>query len=300
MKRRDFLKSIPPLMALAGCSKSVTGPGSSGPLHEAWSPYLGIHPFAWFQGVQQPHLEPLLNARLVNGIRADASPAGVACSQWVLGLGAQDILAVFRNEDLVQSNIEDLFDRDVAANSYARYWEIGNEIGNFINMSPEQYWPLFLRIHKHARKRHPGLIVMPYAPVGGVEGARSLEKMMKMKNGMNYLAWQGELSVISLHVYSNSLAFFPKTKAEIERLPPNVQIWVTETGVDNQNRQVDYVLDYYPKLRRMFRASRIYWYAFAECTEFSLVNGLPSACQGPITYSPLYQQLTGILQPPIF
>jgi hypothetical protein len=298
LERRDFLKFVPPLMAMAGCSKSITGPGN-GPLHGAWSPYLGMHTFAWFQEVQQPHLKPLFDARLVNGVRVDASPAGVGCAQWALAHGAQDILAIFKNRDLVQPNIEELFDRDVAANSYARYWEVGNEVGLFINMPPEEYWPLFLRIHRHARKKHPGLIVMPYAPVGGTEGARSFETMMRMTNGINHLAWQGELSVLSLHVYSNSISFFSKVSAEIQRLPPHVQIWVTETGVDDHTRHVDYVLDYYPKLRKLFRAARIYWYVFAECTGFSLVKGLASACPEPIVYSPLYQQLTGILEPPV-
>jgi hypothetical protein len=139
---------------------------------------------------------------------------------------------------------------------------------------------------------------MPYAPVGGTEGASSVEAMMKMKNGMNYLAWQGELQVIALHVYSNSLAFFPRIKAEIERLPPNVQIWITETGVAQHSRHVDYVLDYYPKLRKMFHASRIYWYVFSECTDYSLVRGLASVCpENPPVYSPLYEQLVGFGQP---
>jgi hypothetical protein len=133
--------------------------------------------------------------------------------------------------------------------------------------------------------------------MGGGHGSTSFETMMRM--GLYGLAQQGILPVVSLHVYTASMIYYPRVKKEIERLPASVQVWITETGVDDWQRQIPYVLDMYPKIRQTFRASRIYWYVFSECSEFSLVTGLATCSPGPVAYSPLYRELTGIESPPM-
>lgn len=297
MKRRDLLKAIPPFLISVGCkdSCSILGPSNSS-LFETWSPYLGIHTFAWHKNVQQPHLDPLFRTGLIRGIRLDYTPESKNAARWAKERGA-DVLCIFSNNYLRESNIEELFDYAVASNPNVDYWEIGNEIGKFLGMDPEEYMPIFLKLHRHVQKNHPGLVIIPYAPIGGNEGSRSFEIMMK--NGLQSLTMRqnGGIKLISLHVYSSSILFFSRMKKEIERLPIDVQVWVTETGIADFSKQVPYVLDIYPKIRKMFRASRIFWYLASECSEYSLIGGLASDCAGTVTYSPLYQQLTGLNQP---
>ncbi len=297
MKRRNFLKAIPPFLISVGCkdSCSILGPGNY-PLLEIWSKFLGIHTFSWHENLQQPHLDPLFRAGLVRGIRLDYTPESENAARWAKERGA-DVLCIFSNDLLREPNIEELFDYVVVSNPSVDYWEIGNEVGNFSGMDPEEYMPIFLRLHEHVQKNHLGLVIIPYAPVGGNKGAKSFEIMMN--NGLQDLTTRqrGGIKVISLHAYGNSILFYSRIKKEIERLPIDVQIWVTETGVADFSKQVPYVLNTYPKIRTMFRASRIYWYVASECSEYSLIGGLASDCAGTVTYSPLYQQLINLNQP---
>jgi len=282
-------------MTIVGCGDSVLGPSTS-PLLEAWSPNLGIHSFQWQDNIQQPHLDPLFRMGLVRGIRLDYNAESENAARWAKERGA-DVLCIFGNDYLRRPNIEDEFDQAIGSNPSVDYWEIGNEVGLFAEMSPQEYMPIFMKLHRHVQINHRGLVIAPYAPVGGDEGAEAFETMMSI--GLRrYATEMRSIPLISLHVYSNSMAFFLKIKKELERLPIGINVWVTETGVPDFSQQIKHVLDYYPKLRKMFRASRIYWYVASECTEFSLVGGLADTCDGPVQYSPLYTGLTGIETPP--
>jgi len=295
MKRRDFLKIMPLVPASVSCKSSIFG-ASNYSLFEAWSPYLGIHIFDWHENIQQPHLDPLFRMGLVKGVRLEYAPGSENAARWAKERGA-DVLCIFGNVYLREPNIEEMFDYAVASSPSVDYWEIGNEVGKFSRMAPEEYMPIFLKLHQHVQKKYPNLVIMPYAPVGGNEGARSFEIMMN--NGLRSLTMRrsGGIKVISLHVYGDSVLFFSRMKKEIESLPFGVQVWITETGVADFSKQVSYVLDIYPQIRKMFRASRIFWYVASECSEYSLIGGLANDCAGTVTYSPLYQQLTGLRYP---
>ncbi|HXK36708.1 MAG TPA: hypothetical protein VJ553_03955 [Candidatus Paceibacterota bacterium] len=280
-------------LAIACGRGGVTDATAPGALTE-WSPYLGIHPFAWDQNIQQPYLAPLLERSMVRGIRLDASPETGQIAAWALGMGADDILGIFPNEYLAEPDVAEIFSATVRANPAIEYWEIGNEVDLFITMPPEQYVPIFIGLYRHAQAHHPEITVIPQASVGGTGGDSYIRRVLDA--GLLGLARDPDpatqLRIFALHYYSVQSTYLPEAKRQIQRLPANVEVWVTEAGINGFGGQVDFVRTEYPRLRSMVRATRIYWYVFAECSGHSMVRGLPPTClEDPPAPSPLYQLL---------
>ncbi len=280
---------------------AVTFPRNSGAT-SAWSPYLGLHAFNWEANIQQPHLVKLLDAGMVRGLRVDVNgphiPSVVA---WAQGHGVQDVLGIFGNEHLRSPNVVDHFDAVVAANPAITHWEIGNEVELFIQMDVAEYMPVFMALYEHAKVKHPELVLIPHAPVGGGSSVDIIDGMMDQ--GILKLANDPDinrrLQVVSIHIYSFESAFIYKVKRQLQRLPATTEVWITETGLNaaDWSAHPEFVATWYPRLRDLLRASRIYWYVFSECTNFSMVKGLSPTCPEPIAYSPLFTELTGSSSP---
>jgi hypothetical protein len=257
-----------------------------------WSPYLGVHPFGSCAEDQLPYLETLMDRGALRGVRIDLNNRDAECfARWVTAQGG-DVLAIFSNEHLRSPNVWDVLKEQMARNPDIRYWEIGNEIDVFTNITVAEYLPVFLDLHRRAGEEFPDRVVIPQAPCGGCQGAAHVREMMD--GGLLSLAHQGRLPVVSVHYYSLHSTYLGDIKTQIERLPPSTQVWVTETGIPDVGRHVEHVRTEYPRIRSMVRATRIYWYVFAECSELSLVQGLASPCAvSPPQPSPLYMLLTG-------
>lgn len=280
------------VLAIACGRGGVTDATAPDALKE-WSPYLGLHSFAWDQNIQQPYLAPLLERHVVRGLRLDAQVSEAQqIASWALSMGADDVLGIFPDEYLSAPNVEDLFCAMVRANPAIEYWEIGNEVQLFITMPAEQYVPIFIGLYRHALAHHPEITVIPQASVGVTGGDAYIRRMLDA--GVLGLAKDPDpatrLRVFAIHYYSVGSTYLPEAKRQIQRLPADVEVWVTESGVNSSGGQVDFVRTEYPRLRAMVRATRIYWYVFSECSEYSLVRGLaPSCAETPPVPSPMYR-----------
>ena len=278
------------LASLAACGKgnAVTAP-SAAALPE-WSPYLGVHWFDWDKNTQQPYLQPLLDKGAVRGIRIDYNgPDTQLVASWALANGADDVLGILPN-DALRGDPCAALDSAVRSAPAIRFWEIGNEVQLFVSMTPEEYVPIYAAVAACAEK-YPDIIVIPAAPVGVMGGVDFLRRALDL--GLLELAQKGQARIIALHYYSTGSVYLPEAKRQVQRLPASTEIWVTETGIAIQAAHTDFVETEYPRLRANVRATRIYWYVFAECSEYSLVWGLPASCTDSVRLSPLYTLLNG-------
>lgn len=285
-----MIRSLMVLVAIVLCAcgdRLVTAPTVAA--LAAWSPYLGVHQFDWRLNRQQPHLAPLMDSGSVRGIRVDYVPTATErVAQWALARGAEDVLAILPNESLRDSPCEALASAVARAPS-AQYWEIGNEVSHFIDMTPEEYAGIFSIVADCAAMKHPDIVVMPAAPIGNAGGQDFLRRALDA--GLLRLAVAGRLPLLAIHYYSTESSLLYGIKQQIQRLPPLTEVWVTETGVDSVDRHLPFVEREYPRMRSALRATRIYWYVFSDCSAYSLVRGLEEHCGDAITYSPLYEVL---------
>ena len=270
-----------------------------------WSPFIGVHAFAARQEVQQPYLQPLFDSGAVRGIRTDVNhPDTEFFANWAIGQGI-DVLAVFPNEHLRLPNAYETLSNQVRRNPDIKYWEFGNEVSLFVknpSMGPEEYMSLFLELYEQATDEFPDRVFLPMPIFGGSGGSQFLQKMLDYDDGAliklaNHPDPGKRLKVLSVHVYGFFGPFVGQVKTQIERLPYSTEIWISEVGIEQQSEHISWVKNNYPQLRDSLRATRIYWYVFSECTEFSLIEGLAGACpQDPLKISPLYTVLTGGVQ----
>ena len=154
-------------------------------------------------------------------------------------------------------------------------------------MPASEYVPIYAAVAACAAQRHPDIVVMPGAPVGNNGGQDFLRGALD--NGL----LQSPVPILALHYYSTGNQFLPDIKRQLQRFPASTEVWVTEAGFNGTAGHLSFVRDEYPRLRSAWRATRIYWYVFAECSQYSLVMGLPDTCAADVTTSPLYDLLKG-------
>ncbi|HTP56876.1 MAG TPA: glycosyl hydrolase [Candidatus Paceibacterota bacterium] len=281
-----------PLAFLVACGggHSVTTPSAVSALTE-WSPYLGVHIFEWTLNVQQPYLRPLMDHHAVRGIRVEyVGPETEMAAQWALSNGADDVLGILPDAMLKPDTCAAL-QSVVGSTPSIRYWEIGNEVQLFITMPPQEYALIFAAAVSCVTEKNLDVVVIPAAPVGNMGGQDFLRSALDA--GILKLANDGHVPIVALHYYSTGSAFMSDMARQVQRLPANTEIWVTETGVDGQSAQIAYVKDQYPRIHASWRATRIYWYVFSECSGYSLVGGLAGTCKSTPAFSPLYTLLKG-------
>lgn len=266
-----------------------------------WQPFLGIHAFAWQQNVQQPYLELLCDAEAIKGVRVDLGTYTPLVAEWARTCNFSDTLVIFNNEYLRSDDVVSQFCASVSANPDVRFWEIGNEVKNFIQMDAEEYMPIFTALFTHAANHHPDLDLLAEAPIGAVGGVVHVRKMMEL--GLKRLAEHGirtqdgsirRLNLLAFHYYGNTGTFLHAMSELIQDMPPHVRIWVTETGTET-NRHVEWVNDEIPRLKNMGRVDRVYWYVATSCDSYGLVRNPNHHCDdGPAGLSPLYRPLAGV------
>lgn len=265
-----------------------------------WQPWLGIHGFAWHQNLQQPYLDLMCQTGAIQGIRIDVMDNAPEISAWARSCGAE-VLGIFGNEHLRSANVVQNFCNAANANPGIIHWEIGNEVKNFIQMDAESYMPIFLDVFRHAADHHPGLELIAAAPIGAVGGLVHTRKMIEL--GLYDLAEHGyrtqdgsvkQLNVLAFHYYGNRGTFSHGISEMIQGMPPHVRIWVTETGTEKESH-VDWVRNEVPRLLRMTRVDRVYWYIATGCDPFALVRNPNKWCdEGPAGLSPLYRLLAEV------
>lgn len=286
------------LTPLTACNFGLTSPSNPGDVRSTWSPFVGVHPFSPIERPQQPHLQKLIDAGQLRGVRAGADITNTHLNvlyDFLAGNGV-DILAIFPNEYLRSPNVLEIFAQHVSAFPSVNTWEIGNEVGLFITMEPEEYMPIFKKIFYYAKENFPNVTIAAEAPVGNGGGSDVLRRMIDL--GLKDMFDDG-LTIVTIHFYSWRSTRLEEFKSQIARLPPQRRIWVTETNQDaakpSWEEQISFVNSIYPLLRNNLSAERIYWYDFAECGEFALVKGLPDSCRtDPPIYSPLMNALLGV------
>lgn len=269
---------------------------SNNSIKTIWSPYVGVFPSGIRENIQQPHLLKLIQAGVLKGVRLGwlDNPDAQYFARWFQGHGVE-VLGLFENKFLRDPNVCQIFSQQVRQNSGITTWEIGNEVGGFINMSPEEYIKISTKLFYYVKQKHPYIILAIGAVAGNGRSADALRRMIDA--GLDKLCQDG-LKIVPIHFYSWESTRLQEFKSQIARLSAHVRIWITETNSmpPSWNTQIGYVEEIYPKLKNSLRAERIYWYVFAENRdfhggEFSLVKGLTDG--PPIEYSPLMKLLIG-------
>jgi len=233
--------------------------------------------------LQAPHFSKLVDIGIVRGIRIGKLESGVI-SSWMFG-GRVEILGLFDNEHLRQPNVCEIFEGYVHDYPYIQYWEIGNEVEYFIDMSPEEYMMIFDKIYKSSRNLN--VTLLSQAPFGNIDGSKILKRMIDV--GLNKYSD----IIVALHFYAFDSKAIHCFAGQVHRLPLSTKVWVTEAGVNKFSQHISFVNKIYPDIVSSLRAERIYWYVFSECSEHSLVMNLCPTCSGPKIISPLYWQLVG-------
>jgi len=251
----------------------------------AWSPYVGVHPFGFHQNLQQPHLQKLIDAGMLKGVRLDINSLEAQnFAKWAQGQGIE-VLGLFDNKYLRDPNICQILSQHIITNPQITTWQIGNEVGF---MSMEKYVEIFKELYDYTKINYPGVILIPQAPSGTHGGAEQLRKMLKA--GLDKLCREG-LPIIAIHFYSTeSLDGLAGFKSQLTEVSISTKIWITETGAGKWAKQINHVKKMYPQLKRL-GVERIYWYTFSE--DCKKGNALVKICgdSNSAEYSPLMKLL---------
>jgi hypothetical protein len=144
-----------------------------------------------------------------------------------------------------------------------KYWEVWNEPDEDAAMfdgTPESYFELLKPASAAIKSADPEAKVVAAAPVNIVSkgGAKFawLEKLVTL--GLRQYA-----AVLNFHYYSNldmTLGVSGKALMEKAAMP----LWVTETGIIGQDRQLDYFKKNLPYIENALNPERIYWYCYIQ------------------------------------
>lgn len=250
-----------------------------------WDPYVGVHPFGIYENTQQPHLEKLINAGMLRGVRLENldDPVAQSLAMWFHNYEVE-VLGLFENEYLRNPDICQIFTQQhVVPNPRVKVWEIGNEV-DF--MTPEEYIRIFKELYNYAKINHPDIILIPHAPSGTHGGAEIFRRMIDA--GLDKL----ELPIIAIHFYSTeSLDGLANFRSQLAKISISTRIWITETSAGDWAKEINHVRKMYPQLRSL-GVERIFKHVFSEgCKEGG--NSLVKICESAdfVKYSPLMKLL---------
>jgi hypothetical protein len=246
----------------------------------AWSPNIGVHNFSLSEQIK--YLEPLIRSGNVECVRVGWLGDSSELANWLHSRGIE-VLGLFENEFLRDSNVVEIFHDQVRRYPYIQNWEIGNEVEHFIGMSAQEYMGIFDKIYQASRDWD--ITLLSQAPFGNIDGAKFFEAMVN--NGLDKYTD----IIVAIHYYGYASEAIHRFSTQVHRLSLSVDVWVTETGIKEYSKHIGYVNEIYPNIRNVLRAKKIFWYVFSECSEHSLVSDLSSGCGGNITLSPLYNFL---------
>jgi hypothetical protein len=294
--------------ACGRASESPTAPGEAAQgetdlrqdVGPKWSPYVGVHATGQALQVYRDALSILQRAGRLEGARVEISKQHQNPSDPVIkaigGLGLE-LLGLIGNEYLFEPDIERQIDRIFAAYPEIRYFQIGNEVTTILpptgpTITIERYMDVFHRVYAHVQARHPGrAVLLTQATLGfGVYGPAELERMAQL--GLADL--DPNQVIIAVNAYDPEAAV--QYRGLLGSTLRRFRVWVTESGVPDPERHVEFVRDKYPLIRNYLRAERVYWYVMwggdsGTDADFSLVKH-------PASYphywkSPLFNLLAG-------
>lgn len=292
------------ILFAAGCSDVKTGgpfqptdvfPGSSNPPGQDeslfdWSPYVVVHTPGGALQAYQKAIPELTSKGALKGVRISINKGGGVnfVNSWLASTGL-DILWIFDNEFLFESNIERHIDQAIAWYPGIRYLQIGNETTTILprpgpQITIEEYMTAFKRIYAYVQTRHPSVILVTQSTFGsGNYGSGELETMANL--GLKEMS--PSKLIIGVNVYSVTTAY--NNSHVINGLLRGYRVWVTESGIPKPDDHIRYVRDTYPILKNTLRAERIYWYVLYEESGHKLMD-----INGPNFWtSPLYNLLAG-------
>ncbi len=305
--------TLVPCLALfmSGCSDlpRLTGPGpvnlsnpagggGSGVDLANWSPYAVVHMPGGALEAYKKTMPALISRGNLRGIRFDVwSKDSGSDSKGILNMGL-DGLAIISDLDLLEPNIEPIIDIIVSRFPEIRVFQVGNEISTLpepgLRMGMEQYMKVFDRVYRHVEKKYPYLRLVSQSTFGsGNYGSIELEKMAEL--GLNN--YPREKVIIGVNCYG--IASASAYAGVLGRYFGGYEVWVTETGINGANEQIDFVKNVYPVLQTYLRPARIYWYAYYDGGEgpsdSDFGSGLIKNVNHPsgLSGSPLYKALAG-------
>lgn len=245
----------------------------------AWSPYVGVHSDGRALRAYEDALSALLSAGRVTGVRMEIHrQAPVDPMIKSLGSLGLEVLGLVDNEYLFDPDIEGAIDRILAAYPEIRHFQIGNEVTTILpptgpTITIEQYAAVFQRVYDHVQSRHPGrAVLLTQSALGsGLRGPTELETLTRLALSR----MDPDKVIIAVNSYDpDNLSQFSGLLGGALR---PFRVWVTESGMADPDRQVPFVRDKYPLLRRFLRAERVYWYVMwggdeGPDTGFSLIK----------------------------
>lgn len=267
---------------------------------QAWAPCVTVHTPGRFGDStlenQMAEVEKLQRAGRISWVRFGGDSLDYFIRSRQMGLKTFGIIAL---EELERLGWERAFDMKYRTHP-ADIWEIAGEISNsdpYVNPSgtttPEIFMPKFKRLYEHVRTNYPGVVLASPPTFGsGSVGAVELERFIEL--GMLDMDVIVTINVYTEHALSRYSAVFAKYGSQLS----HKRVWVTETGMPDPDRQVDWVENFYPKLVNTFRPEMICWYALwvgdqpGGDNPFGLVTNLNNG--QPITERTLFKMLTGV------
>ena len=173
------------------------------------------------------------------------------------------------------------------------HWEVWNEPDGStppLDGTPEMYFQLLTAAHNAIKAADPGAKVVAGATVNIVsEGGAKVAWMNRLVD----LGLKQQADILNFHYYSGldvTLATAARTVVERTGLP----VWVTETGIIGQDRQLDYFNKNVPYIDKALNPERIYWYCYIqgegehEETHPADTYGIVTVYDGQRYESPLY------------
>lgn len=254
--------ALPTAPSMGALSDSGGSAGQSVPL--SWSPYLNVHSTGEALDAYREVFTKMSQNGTLRGIRLETLPhenfnnVVIDMARQVSGL---DILFLINNYYLTtDGDIERVIDDAIRRFPDIRYFQIGNEITTIIpagdpQISTREYMDYLQRAYDHILANYPYVTLLSQSTLGaGDYGARELEIMADLGlAGMNPAR-----VIVGINAYTYTAV--SSTANVLNGRLRRYRVWITETGIPDPNRHVDFVRHEYPKLRNSLRPERIYWY----------------------------------------
>lgn len=208
------------------------------------------------------------------------------------------VFGIIHLHDLETYGWENAFD-SIYRQYPADIWEIAGEISNgdpSVNplgtTTPEIFMPKFRRLYEHVRRNYQGVALTSPATFGsGSDGAAELERFIEL--GMLDMDIIIAVNVYTEHALSRYASSFAKYGSQLA----HKRIWVTETGISDPDRQIEWVEYFYPKLVQTFNPEMICYYALwvgdnpGDHNPFGMITNVENGQQ--LVERPLFKALTG-------
>lgn len=278
-------------------SNSITNSGFS--TLPAWSPCVIVHTpgFAGDPTLenQMAEVEKLQRVGRMTWIRLGGDSLDYFLRSKQMGLKVFGIISLEELESMGWENAFDMKYRTYPAD----IWEIAGEIstggggapGENPLMTPEDFMPKFKRLYEHVKRNYPKAVLTSPPTFGsGSDGAVELEKFIEL--GMLDMDIIVAVNVYTEHALNRYASVFAKYGSQLAQK----RIWVTETGMPDPNRQIEWVENFYPKLVNTFHPEMICYYALwvgdqpGGDNPFGLVTNIENG--QPLIERPLFKMLT--------